>query len=107
MDEKPPRFTLLNFFTRWPGSEQQLQLILTLVIGAVVGLVVVAFIVLTENLGAKLYPAGGAAWRRVLIPLAGAPDYRTAAVQLFPECPRQRHPANQVRDLHQQRLHFA
>ena len=47
-------------------------LVLTLIIGAVVGLVVVAFIVLTENLGARMYPAGGAAWRRVLVPLAGA-----------------------------------
>ena len=33
---------------------------------------VVAFILLTENLGARMYPAGGAAWRRVLIPVAGA-----------------------------------
>jgi chloride channel protein, CIC family len=72
MEETPQRFTLLKFFTRWPGSEQRIQLVLTLVIGAVVGLVVVAFIVLTENLGSKLYPAGGAAWRRVLIPLAGS-----------------------------------
>jgi len=72
MEEKRPQFTLLNFFTRWPGSEERIQLVLTLVIGAVVGLVVVAFIVLTENLGSKLYPAGGAAWRRVLIPLAGS-----------------------------------
>jgi len=72
VEQKTQRFTLLRVFTRWPGSEQQVQLVLTLVIGAIVGLVVVAFIVLTENLGSKLYPAGGAAWRRVLIPLAGA-----------------------------------
>jgi len=72
VEETPHRFTLLKFFTRWPGSEQQIQLVLTLVIGAVVGLIVVAFIVLTENLGSKLYPAGGAAWRRVFIPLAGS-----------------------------------
>lgn len=45
---------------------------LTLIIGAVVGLVVVAFILLTENLGAHLYPAHGAAWRRVVMPVAGA-----------------------------------
>jgi CIC family chloride channel protein len=47
-------------------------LLLTLVIGAIVGLVVVAFILLTENLGSSLYPANGAAWRRVLIPVAGS-----------------------------------
>jgi chloride channel protein, CIC family len=43
-----------------------------LVIGAAVGLVVVAFILLTENLGARLYPAGGAPWRRLVIPAAGS-----------------------------------
>jgi CIC family chloride channel protein len=52
--------------------EDKVLLVLTLIIGAVVGLVVVLFIFLTENLGARLYPAGGAAWRRVLIPLFGA-----------------------------------
>jgi CIC family chloride channel protein len=43
-----------------------------LIIGAVVGLVVVAFILVTENLGARMYPAGGAAWRRFVIPVAGS-----------------------------------
>src|SRR5215831_5135727 len=52
--------------------EDKVLLLLTLIIGAVVGLVVVAFILLTENLGSRLYPAGSAAWRRGLIPLAGA-----------------------------------
>ncbi|HJZ99581.1 MAG TPA: hypothetical protein VKE70_23885, partial [Candidatus Solibacter sp.] len=60
-----------------PGpSENQyadkVLLVLTLIIGAVVGLVVVAFILLTENLGARLYPPSSEAWRRVLIPTAGA-----------------------------------
>jgi len=53
-------------------QEDKILLLLTLIIGAVVGLVVVAFIVLTEDLGARLYPAGGAAWRRVIIPIVGA-----------------------------------
>jgi chloride channel protein, CIC family len=52
--------------------EDQILLLLTLIIGAVVGLVVVAFILVTENLGSKLYPANGAAWRRALIPVAGS-----------------------------------
>ncbi|HTP32263.1 MAG TPA: chloride channel protein [Candidatus Acidoferrales bacterium] len=52
--------------------EEKVLLVLTLIIGAVVGLVVVAFILLTENLGARLYPPGSAAWRRVLVPIAGA-----------------------------------
>lgn len=52
--------------------EQKLFLLLTLLIGALVGLVVAAFILLTENLGARLYPADGAPWRRLVTPFAGA-----------------------------------
>lgn len=52
--------------------EEKVLLVLTLIIGAVVSLVVVAFILLTENLGSRMYPAGGAPWRRLLIPVAGA-----------------------------------
>jgi len=52
--------------------EDKVLLFLTLLIGAVVGLVVVAFIVVTENLGARMYPAGGAPWRRLVIPVAGS-----------------------------------
>jgi CIC family chloride channel protein len=52
--------------------EDKILLLLTLIIGALVGLVVAAFIYVTEDLGGRMYPAGGAAWRRVLIPTAGA-----------------------------------
>ncbi len=58
--------------SRTHNHEEKILLILTLIIGAIVGLVVVAFILLTENLGSRMYPPGGAAWRRVLIPVAGA-----------------------------------
>jgi len=54
------------------NNEDTVLLLLTLVIGAIVGVVVVAFILLTENLGARLYPAHGSPWRRLLIPLAGS-----------------------------------
>ena len=39
-----------------------------------VGLVIVAFIVLTENLAGShaCYPEGGAAWRRIVVPVLGA-----------------------------------
>jgi chloride channel protein, CIC family len=50
--------------------EDKVLLVLTLIIGALVGLVVVAFIRLTENPGSRAYPAGGSAWRRLLIPVA-------------------------------------
>ena len=52
--------------------EEQVFLVLTLLIGAVVGLMAVAFILLTERFGARLYPAGGAAWHRVLVPVTGS-----------------------------------
>src|SRR6266436_6850457 len=48
------------------SREEQVFLLLTLLIGALVGMVVVAFILLTERSGARLYPAGGAVWRRLL-----------------------------------------
>lgn len=56
---------------RLRGSDQ-LLLILSLVIGALVGLVVVAFILLTGRLAARMYPAGGSGWRRILVPVLGA-----------------------------------
>jgi len=52
--------------------EEQVFLVLSLLIGALTGLAVVAFIVVTERLGMRLYPVGSAAWRRVLIPVAGS-----------------------------------
>ena len=52
--------------------ESQVFLGLSLVIGAVTGLVVVAFIVLTERLGMRLYPVSGAPWRRLLVPVVGS-----------------------------------
>ncbi|MGB7845150.1 MAG: chloride channel protein [Candidatus Acidiferrum sp.] len=48
--------------------EEQVFLALTLLIGALVGLSVVAFIVLTERFGARLDPAGIARWRRLVVP---------------------------------------
>src|SRR5215813_12172477 len=54
------------------GREDQVFLVLTLLIGALVGLVVVAFILLTERVGQRLYPTGGAAWHRVVFPLVAS-----------------------------------
>jgi CIC family chloride channel protein len=64
--------------------EDQVFLVLTLVIGALVGLVVVAFILVTERFGARLYPAGGAAWRRVLIPVIGSLGTGYLLYRFFP-----------------------
>jgi CIC family chloride channel protein len=53
-------------------KEDRLNLLLSLVIGALVGLVVVAFILLTGRLTALLYPAGAAGWRRIVVPTLGS-----------------------------------
>jgi CIC family chloride channel protein len=65
--------------------EEQVFLILTLVIGALVGLVVVAFILLTERAGVRLYPAGGAAWRRLLVPVGGSLGMGYLLYRYFPD----------------------
>jgi len=67
------------------GREDQVFLILTLVIGALVGLVVVAFILLTERFGARLYPEGGAAWRRIFIPVGGSLAMGYLLFRFFPD----------------------
>src|SRR5215469_16661871 len=66
------RITLLHRFPRLQEREDQIFLVLALVIGALTGLAVVAFIVLTERLGMRLYPAGGSPWRRLLFPVVGS-----------------------------------
>jgi len=64
--------------------EDKVLLLLTLIIGAIVGLVVVAFILLTENLGARMYPPGGAPWRRLAIPVIGALSTGLLLSRYFP-----------------------
>ena len=65
--------------------EEHVFLILTLLIGALVGTVVVAFILLTERFGARLCPAGGAAWRRLLVPVAGSAVMGYFLYRFFPD----------------------
>jgi CIC family chloride channel protein len=59
-------------------------LVLALVIGALTGLVVVAFILLTERMGMRLYPAGGAPWRRLLFPIVGSLGIGYLLYRYFP-----------------------
>lgn len=74
---------------QWRGilrdREEQVFLALTLVIGALVGLVVVAFIVLTERFGAKLYPPGGMGLRRLFVPIAGSLGMGYLLYRYFPD----------------------
>jgi CIC family chloride channel protein len=64
--------------------EDQVFLILALVIGALTGLAVVAFILLTERMGMRLYPAGGAPWRRLLFPVVGSLGIGYLLFRYFP-----------------------
>jgi len=64
--------------------ESQVFLVLALVIGALTGLAVVAFIVLTERLGMRLYPVGGAPWRRLLFPVVGSLGVGYLLYRYFP-----------------------
>ena len=57
---------------RLQEHEDQVFLVLSLVIGALTGLAVVAFILLTERAGMRLYPVGGARWRRLVFPVGGS-----------------------------------
>jgi CIC family chloride channel protein len=65
-------------------QEEQVYLALALVIGGLVGLVVVAFILLSEQIGSRMYPPEGAAWRRLLIPVTGALVTGYLLVRYFP-----------------------
>src|SRR5271156_2104715 len=64
--------------------EDQVFLALAWIIGAITGLVVVAFILLTERLGMRLYPMGGAPWRRLLFPVVGSLGVGYLLYRYFP-----------------------
>jgi chloride channel protein, CIC family len=65
--------------------EGQVFLVLALVIGALTGLAVVAFILLTERMGMRLYPVGGAPWRRLLFPVGGSLGIGYLLYRYFPD----------------------
>ena len=65
--------------------EEQVFLLLTLLIGALVGLVVVAFIEITGRFGARLYPPDAAAWRRFLVPVIGSLVMGYLLYKYFPD----------------------
>ncbi len=76
---------VVHWFPRIREREEQVFLFLTLVIGALTGLAVVAFILVTERLGMHLYPIGSAAWRRVLIPVLGSLGMGYLLYRYFPD----------------------
>jgi len=78
------RNSLLDRVAELRQRESQVFLVLALVIGALTGLAVVAFIVLTERLGMRLYPVGGAPWRRLLFPVVGSLGIGYLLYRYFP-----------------------
>src|SRR5271155_5201669 len=77
----PVRWWGLHFAQR----EERVLLVLSILIGALTGLAVVAFILLTENAGKRLYPVGSPAWHRVLIPAAGSLVMGYLLFKYFPD----------------------
>ncbi|MGA2356323.1 MAG: chloride channel protein [Terriglobales bacterium] len=78
------RNKLLRHIADLRQREGQVFLVLALVIGAMTGMAVVAFILLTERLGMRLYPVGGAPWRRLLFPVAGSLGIGYLLYRYFP-----------------------
>ena len=76
---------LSDWFPRIRNREDQLVLLLTFVIGVLTGLAVVAFIVLTEHMGMRLYPVGSATWRRLLFPVLGSLGMGYLLYRYFPD----------------------
>ncbi len=74
----------LYFLTKLQEREDNVFLVLALVIGALTGLSVVAFILLTEREGLRLYPEGGSPWRRVLLPVGGSLGIGYLLLRYFP-----------------------
>ena len=74
----------LHLVAKLQQREDQVFLVLALVIGALTGLAVVAFILLTEREGMRLYPAGSDRWRRVLFPVVGSLGIGYLLFRYFP-----------------------
>jgi CIC family chloride channel protein len=75
---------LLHRWGKLQENEDRVVLVLALVIGALTGLAVVTFILLTERMGMRLYPMGGAPWRRLLFPVVGSLGIGYLLYRYFP-----------------------
>jgi CIC family chloride channel protein len=65
--------------------EEQVFLALTLVIGALVGLTVVAFIWFTEHVALRVYPVGSPGWHRFFAPVIGSLAMGYLLFKYFPD----------------------
>src|ERR1700740_3407954 len=64
--------------------KDRILLFLSILVGALTGLSVVAFILLTERLGMRLYPVGSSPWSRVLFPVVGSLGIGYLLFRYFP-----------------------
>ena len=78
------KIPLLHSWGKLRQREDQVFMVLALVIGALTGSAVVAFILLTERMGMRLYPVGGAPWRRLLFPVVGSLGVGYLLYRYFP-----------------------
>ena len=76
--------SVLNRVAVLRQREEQVFVVLALVIGALTGAAVVAFILLTERMGMRLYPTAGAPWRRLLFPVVGSLGIGYLLYRYFP-----------------------
>jgi len=65
--------------------EDQVFLLVTLLIGGLVGMTVVAFIVLTERFGARIDASVAPAWRRLVVPIVGSFSMGFLLYKYFPD----------------------
>src|ERR1700749_2842556 len=65
--------------------EEQVFLVLTLVIGALVGVTVVAFIWFTEHVALRVYPVGSPGWHRFFAPVIGSLVMGYLLFKYFPD----------------------
>ena len=89
VDKQPPVGFATSVWNRWAlvldKREEHVFLALTLLIGALAGLAVVAFIVVTERAAIRLYPVGSSPWRRLLIPVSGSLAMGYLLYRYFPD----------------------
>src|ERR1700733_9708607 len=79
---KVPSREWLGFLRK---REEQVFLVLTLVIGALVGLTVVAFIWFTEHVAQRVYPVGSPGWHRFFAPVIGSLAMGYLLFKYFPD----------------------
>ena len=79
---KVPSREWLGFMRK---REEQVFLVLTLVIGALVGLTVVAFIWFTEHVALRVYPVGSPGWHRFFAPVIGSLAMGYLLYKYFPD----------------------